>query len=217
MMSERKKIMQFAILLIALIGCGIGDGLLAKANIGINPWESISLSLNRITAIPVGTLSIIINSSCVLIQILLERKVTARLIMRVPAVIIMGMTINEVVYSLFGQIVLTAYYQKFIMMILGILFSAVSIGVVMSLNLIVFPLEGLLSYLSERVHIPFSRLEQGAQIFGFAFSLIMMLIFHFAPTLREGSLITILLMAPVMNWTMQTIRKMKRKKHVLIY
>lgn len=65
---------RFIGMLISVSILGLGIALILKASIGASPYDALSQTVSEISTIKVGTVTIIINSIFIMIQILLKGK-----------------------------------------------------------------------------------------------------------------------------------------------
>ena len=192
-----RKTMLFFILFV--MTTAIGDALAFVANVGVVPYESVSLSLNYITHIEVGTLALCLNILMIICQILTNKKIGIGNIIQLFMALILSFIVNFIVYYVFGQSQFD-YISRIILMIVGIMISASGVGMLVALDVVIFPLEGFLLALSEKYDWNFEKIRQIADVICLMTSLSLSLLLHVDLAIREGTIIATLLFAPVMGF-----------------
>ena len=182
-----------------IIMCAIGDSLTIKAAIGNNAYEAVSVSLNALTGIRIGTVSIFLNILMIFLQLLIERKGDPGKLLQLLLALIYGNVTNLVLYGLLGRLVFYTYLSRMIFALIGLLLTASSIGVMMPLNVVTFPLESLCKVISDHYRKDFSLIRQAADIVCIVATVLMSLLCKIPFSIREGTVIGALIMGPVMG------------------
>ncbi len=186
---------------------GIACAFTIKANIGIGAYDAVAKSLSDITHIQVGTMTIIVNSSCVLGQILILKKDFKLLqILQVPMSILLGTVINFVYYNLL-TFTLDSYILGIIMYILATLVVAFGVALVMSVNEVTLALEGFCLALTRIIPIDFAKLRQYADFLSIAIVVILTLCFQLQWSIGLGTIIGALIFGPILGIYMKLLEK----------
>lgn len=179
-----------------------GDAMVMKANVGINAYETISMTLNYATHIKLGTAGLICNVICMIIYMIHTRKINFTVLMQVPMCLVAGMTVNFVYYVLFSSMQLI-YPMRLIMAIVGLIISASSCGLIMNLDVGAYPYESLCQVLSDQHHIPYARVHMTFDILAVVITTLISFFFHYDFAVREASVISMLIFGPVMGFSMK--------------
>lgn len=124
-----------------IMSCGVGMSILAS--LGTSPISSIPYVLNIITNLSVGTTTIIVNVLIVLLQIILLRKRFKWIqLLQIPVCIIFGL-FNDLALYIFDFIVVTEYWQQWLLCIVGIILVAFGVSCEVTAKVSTLPGEGL--------------------------------------------------------------------------
>lgn len=138
-----------------------------KSGLGQTAVVAFTQNLAFLTQMKSGTLIIIFNCSCVLIQILIQRRQFPKLqLLQVLVAWLQGQIVNVFCYDLpgFSTWIPGSYGVQWLAMIAGILLASYGVAVMMTADLIRHPFEQLVMVLSERWAIPFSVLRSRADM-----------------------------------------------------
>ena len=205
---EIKRYILFPLIIIMV---SIGDGLAMKAGIGTTAYEAFSLTLSYITHVKVGTLAMMFNITMIILQFLLARKFSIKTLLQIPTSIIQGIVLNLIMYTLLNRIVMTGYVMRLGFLLAGFIISACSVGILVALDVVVMPLEGFCHALSEKLPFSFPRVRQAADAVCILMALLLTFIFKVELTIREGSIIGMLIFGPIMGVSMKWYQKKTQK------
>lgn len=131
----------FLIIGLMIMSCGVAFSILAS--LGTSPISSIPYVLNIITGLSVGTTTIIVNVIIVILQIILLRKRFKWIgLLQIPVCIVFGL-FNDVALGIFDFIVVTEYWQQWLLCIVGILLVAVGVSFEVNAKVSTLPGEGM--------------------------------------------------------------------------
>ncbi len=190
---------RYLLFILTLMMVSIGDSLCFKANIGVSPYEALALTFNYISHIKVGTLTLFVNACMILFQIMISKQLKIKYILQFMMSLLFGMIVNTIVYQILGSISLQ-YYQSLIMEIIGLCISASGCGMLIALNVCVFPCEGFSLALSNTSHIDFQKVRQILDIILVLICICLSLIFQCGFALREGTIIAACIFSPIMGF-----------------
>lgn len=185
-----------------------GFCLAIKAAVGLGPWDAMSLAVSNMTGVKVGTISILFNSACIVGQLLMERQ-NFKLIelLQFFNVFSGGIVLNFFVYILFANVYIASYPLRILISIAGYIIAALGVMIIMEAQFVRTPLEGLCHIFADRYGKPLGRLRQTADI-GFIITiLIFTFLFKTELTIREGTIICMLIFGPVLDLFKNPLRK----------
>ena len=202
------KVKQFVFLfiLVTLNACTCAMAL--KASIGVGAYDALSQTISNISNVKVGTIGIILNCLCVLGElIILKKEFHFYHILQVPVCLVLGTVVNYVLYSLM-MFSLNNYILRVGLLLCAYIFMAIICGGIMALDIVTFPLEGLCMACSKKYNLSFAKIRQGIDIACIFISLIITLLIHMDFVVREGTVIGMLIFAPMMNYAMNKEKKL---------
>lgn len=180
---------------------GIGGSLTMKAGIGIAALDAMNSSISELTTIKVGTVSILVNVLFLVIQMLiLKRDFKWFQLMQIPLSMLIGEILNIMVYTVLPLITIESYLMNIVLLIVGNLIAAIGVGLCTALNFVSFPLESLCMVLSKILPQSFGKIRQSADILFIVGSLVLSLVFNLSFYIREGTILSALTFAPIMNF-----------------
>lgn len=207
MVKNYKKYFYFVLFIVI---CSIGDSLFFKAGIGVSPYEALTQTTNYITHIKIGTITMCINIIFIILQIIISRKIDIKIILQIFMCMLAGYIINFIIYTLLAGLKLN-YIGSLICLMISICFQATGVGLLMSLNLVVYPLEGFCNALSGIIHVDFPKIRQGADIVFIIVCLACSFLLHVDYAIREGTVISMLCFSPIMAFVMKKMDPIIKK------
>lgn len=201
-----KVISKCIISVLSVIIVGIGASLALKAAVGVGAWDALSQSISGVISIKVGTISMVMNVSCVLIQLLLLKK-EFKIIhsAQIVVAVLLGSVVNFMLYNVFAMITINNYFINIILLLIGVLLCAIGVSLIMALDFISFPLEALCMVISKRFNMKFGSLRQFVDIISIVIALALAFIFKQSITVREGTVIAMVIYGPLLDLFMKII------------
>ena len=184
----------------------IGDSLCFKANIGVSPYEALALTFNYMSHIKIGTLTLFVNACMILFQVILSKQFKVKYVLQFFMSLFFGMIVNTIVYQVLSGITLR-YYQSLIMEIIGLCISASGCGLLVALNVCVFPCEGFALTFSNTFKVDFQKTRQVIDIILVISCISLSLIFQCGFALREGTIIAACIFSPIMGFVQRNVTK----------
>lgn len=184
----------------------IGDSLCFKANIGVSPYEALALTFNYMSHIKIGTLTLFVNACMILFQVIFTKQFKIKYVLQFLMSLCFGMIVNTIVYQVLGGISLQ-YYQSLIMEIIGLCISASGCGLLVALNVCVFPCEGFALTFSNTFKVDFQKTRQVMDIILVISCISLSLIFQCGFALREGTIIAACIFSPIMGFVQRSVTK----------
>lgn len=197
---------RYFLFILTLMMVSIGDSLCFKASIGVSPYEALALTFNYMSHIKVGTLTLFVNACMILFQVIFTKQFKIKYILQFFMSLCFGMIVNTIVYQVLGGISLH-YYQSLIMEIIGLCISASGCGLLVALNVCVFPCEGFALTFSNTFKVDFQKTRQVMDIILVISCISLSLISQCGFALREGTIIAACIFSPIMGFVQRSATK----------
>ena len=197
---------RYFLFILTLMMVSIGDSLCFKANIGVSPYEALALTFNYMSHIKIGTLTLFVNACMILFQVILSKQLKVKYVLQFFMSLFFGMIVNTIVYQVLSGITLQ-YYQSLIMEIIGLCISASGCGLLVALNVCVFPCEGFALTFSNTFKVDFQKTRQVIDIILVISCISLSLIFLCDFALREGTIIAACIFSPIMGFVQRSATK----------
>lgn len=211
-----KFIKQTLLLAIFVVIVGFGASLTMKADLGIGAYDAAAMSISRAILVKVGTVGMCINSMCIILQmIFLKKEFRPIQFLQIGVTILIGLTINFFLYNVLAGILIKQYFTRIIFLIIGYIICAFAASVIMTINIITLPLEGFCIVLSNKLNKNFGKIRQYADIVSIAVVVMVTIIFRTELTLREGTIIGMLIFGPMMNGFMNVIKPVLQRYDII--
>lgn len=209
----RKFIYKLIIVAINVIITGIGASLGLKAAVGVGAWDALSQSISRVVDIKVGTFSMMLNISCVLIQlVLLKKEFKINHVIQIFVAVLLGSVVNFMVYDVYSKITISNYFINILLLVSSCIICALSVSVIMAINFISFPLESCCMVISKKINKKFGSIRQFVDILSIIIALFIAFIFNQDITVREGTIIAMIIFGPLLDlfikMMMPTLRRL---------
>lgn len=205
-----KKIL-YSILAFLMLGFGIS--LQIKAGIGQSMFNAFSLILADLFHFEVGTVLNLLNTMFFITYLIIKRSHINKLDMvQIAATIANGYIVNFYVYIILNHLVIQAYYMKVIIFILGLLFASLSLGAILAMEIIQFPLESLCILLGQKLGRSLATIRMRFDMFFLVGTLLLTLIFSHSLYLREGTILSFFLLSKLIGFSYSFHKKHLAKK-----
>ena len=199
-----RQIKRYLFLILLIVLSASFQTLGMKADIGVCAlWDSVSLNVYELTGLKVGTFTIIANCILVLLQLIILRKnFHPRRLLQVPAAICFGLVTNFVYYRIL-VFDLGSYPVRLMCYMISCVGLALWAGGHTYLNLVQMPPEGFCYVVNKKYGISFSKLRMLQDFTCIIISLLLSLLFGLSLKVREGTVIGMLLLGPIMGFFME--------------
>jgi uncharacterized membrane protein YczE len=213
----KKMILTFLFISLNIVITGIGASLGIKAAVGVGAWDALSQSVSTVIGMKIGTFSMLLNISCVVVQFLmLGKRFKPIALLQVFVAILLGYVVNFMYYTMYANLVIEAYWINLTLYILSVLIIVVGVANIMAMNFISFPLEGACIVISDRFKLNFGKVRQWVDIISIIIALAVAFIFQDNITVREGTVIGMLMFGPLLDRIMHFVRP-RLEKLGLVY
>lgn len=181
---------------------GFGISLTILANVGVSSFNALNLSLAYLTSLKVGSMTAIVNSLFLLLYIALTKgKLLKSYLLQALAVFSLGYIINFFNYQVFTGIILTSYTSRLGLFLIGSIIAGFGTGMVLNLKQLAFPIESVCHHLATHFKVTFASLRYGVDILSVSLSLLLSLISTSPIFVREGTLISLLVLTMTISLT----------------
>lgn len=199
-MNNKKLILSYVFYLISALGIS----LTIKAHIGVSSFSSMNVALAEASQIKVGTITTLLNLSFLFIYMRMTHfKFAQKYLLQGFSVLIFGIFINFFTYNVLSFFEFSNYGMRILTMIIGTIIGGGSVGMIISYNTITFPIESVCNELADRTSHSFMLYRYGIDLFSIAISVILSLSFGLPFFVREGTLISFILL----SFSMSLVRK----------
>ena len=150
---------RYLFLCVGLFIMSLGIAFSIKSNLGTSPISSLPYVVDLFTPLTVGEASIIMHCVFILLQILLLRKRYQLIqLMQLPVAIFFGYMTDLSVWIIDG-IGYSAYWQQWILCLIGILLVAVGVSIEVTANVVTLAGEGLVLAFCQVFNIKFGYMK----------------------------------------------------------
>lgn len=199
-------IKRFIATIISVSFLGLSVAMLLKAAIGIGPYDAFTQTIANMFSIKIGTMTMVLNGSFLLGQvILLGKKFVKTQYLQVFVILSLGTVINIFFYDVL-KFEVENYFVRLLLFISATVISGISVASIMNINFVYTALEGFLSAAAYRFNQDFLKLRWGFDIFCVVTSVTLALLFKQAILVREGTILSLLLFSPIMGFFMKLIK-----------
>lgn len=187
-MNRTVLLKRIVFLCVGLTTMAFGVAFSIKAALGTSPISSVPYVTGAIAGLTVGTTTIIMNTLFVLIQIaILRRQYEWVQLLQLPAAVLFGMMIDLASY-LIRDLNPTAYWQQWIVCLLGIFLVALGVSMEVTTRLITTAGEGIVLAICKVAPIKFGNMKMIFDLTLVAISITLSLLFlHHLDSVREGT------------------------------
>ncbi|MCP8969925.1 YczE/YyaS/YitT family protein [Ectobacillus ponti] len=203
-MKQLKRMLLLSILVMIV---GIGAAFTLKVSIGVGAWDAVSQSIFYLSGIKVGTLGMMLNSACIVGQwVILRKDFHLRYLLQVPVTLLIGVVVNFILYDVLGAVVIDGYMMKLTLFLAALTVLSFAIAAMMVLDIVTFPLEAFCMALAGKTKWRFIAVRQSADISCILIAVLLTFGLSLPLTLREGTIIGMLLFAPLLGYFMKKVQ-----------
>jgi len=148
---------QIPIYILGLFVMAFGVVLIRKAELGMSPISAIPAAIANITPFTLGNASIGFHVLCIILQLILVRKITIKTVLLLPLAVAFGYIIDLYMFVL--DIGAIAYWHRIVLSLFGIVFTALGIVIIVSVNLMLPAPDAFLLAASRHFNRPLSRVK----------------------------------------------------------
>lgn len=197
----------------AFLMLGLGISLQIKAGIGQSMFNAFSLILADLFHLEVGTVLNILNMMFFVIYLIIKRfHINKRDMIQIAATIANGYIVNFYVYIILNHLVIQTYYIKVIIFIIGLLLASLSLGAILAMEIIQFPLESLCILLGQKLGRSLATIRMRFDIFFLVSTLLLTFVFSHSLYIREGTILSFFLLSKLIGLSYSFLKKHSAEK-----
>lgn len=188
--------------LMAFLLLSIGISLQIKAGIGQSVFNAFCMCFSDLLDIKIGSIINFFNILFFIIYIFTKSsKINFNDFFQLLATIINGYLINIFTYNIFNHIIIQSYYLKVLIFLAGVFISSISLGFILSLEIIKFPLEALCINLSESFNSSLAKIRMKFDILFIILTLILTISLNHTLYIREGTIMSFFLLSRLLGYS----------------
>ena len=130
-----KKLIRFLVYLGGLAILSLGVVINTKTGLGVSPINSVPFSISELTGYTLGLMTVIVYLFCIVIQAILLKKITLKMLLQVPFSVLFGTYVN--LFNGAMNIPMDSMVAKVIWFMIAIV--CISVGVYLSVNMNIVP------------------------------------------------------------------------------
>lgn len=164
-----------ALFISGLIVMALGIALVIKVDIGVAPGSVIPYSVSKLVPLTVGMCSSMFHVFCMLMQLLIIRRPTLKLLLQLPIVYAFGLLLDFFLSLMtFG---VPDMQYRVILMLVGLPVFSLGIRIIVGAGLIILPTDGLAQTIGDKMGWPMSKAKLVFDIIVTIIGILLMLIF----------------------------------------
>lgn len=208
MLFIKKSLFTTFFIIVAATGVALG----LKAAVGVGAWDAFSQATSMVTGIKVGTFSMMMNISCVLVQVVVLKKDFKMIsILQVFMAVLLGFFVNIVFYEILANVTIDSYLINMAIYMGSLLVIIMAVALIMSINFLSFPLEAACMAIATKTCLKFGAIRQLVDVFSIIGALLIAVSFQNPIPVREGTIIGMLLFGPLIAWFIPRFQPLVRK------
>ncbi len=203
----KKIVFRLSLVFLLTLCATFFTALMLKAAIGTYAcWDALSVNISQLTGLKVANFSMIMNVSCVFLQfMLLKKEFQASKLLQIPFAVLFGVLVNFFYYNILVFDV-QSYAVRFILCVVSVVGVAFFLGLLTSLNLVNISVETTCNIISGKYAIDYAYLRVGIDVICIVLSVALSFFFGLSFTIREGTVIAMLLLGPLEKQFMKIFR-----------
>lgn len=211
-LMKKQNVFRAGIYLVGLFLLSFSVVLSIVSDLGINAINAIPYVLHLWSGMSLGNLLTIVYCVFIFIQVLLLRRDFEWIQLFQIAVAFLFGWFTDFWKWVFSGVTLSSYGMKFMLMIVSTVIRAIAIALYVDAELVPSPAEGLTQALSRKTGVPFHTMKtiQECALIAIAVALSFIL-FAALKGVREGTVISSVIIGPIMGCVQRVIKPFVRK------
>lgn len=187
---------------IAFLMLGLGISLQIKAGIGQSMLNAFAMTIAELTNLSIGTLLNLLNLLFFIIYLFMRRmRMSNQDLIQLFATIANGYIINLFVYYVFGNMVVESYFLRMSLFILGVALASISLGAILAIGIVKFPLESLCILLGQKLNKTLANTRMRFDIFFLISTILIAFLSNNTLYIREGTIISFFLLSKLLGFS----------------
>ncbi len=187
---------------LAFLMLGLGISLQIKAGIGQSMLNAFALILAELFNLEIGTILNLLNMLFFILYLIIRKSpINRRDIVQVAATIANGYIVNLFVYFIFDHLIIQSYFLRVLTFMLGLSLASLSLGAILAMEIIQFPLESLCIVLGQKLGYNLTTVRMRFDIFFMLNTLVLTLMTNHNLYIREGTIISFFLLSRLMGFS----------------
>lgn len=205
------------VITIGVVMASIATCLMIKADVGLGSVDSMLLNISKKIGLQMGTITALVYIIAVGVQFfLLGKDFKIRQLLQIPIALIMGVVINFGVSQMQGIDIHHIYWLRVVFLLCGTLLASIGVGAILALGLVHLPIEGACLALAEKKKWNFGVIRWSVDIFSICVTLIFYFFLNGELTIREGTILNMLIFAPILNFFYNYFKKQPFIQEIMI-
>ncbi|MGN1182570.1 MAG: YitT family protein [Faecalibacillus sp.] len=202
-----RDLKRYLLVIFCFVMIGFGCAFTLKAAVGVGAWDALGQTGYDLFGIKAGTVSMVLNCSCVFVQIIILRK-NFRLVqlLQIPCSIVFGYVTNFVLYDLLGNVVIDSYIFNVMLFVFGTCWNAFFVSTIMCVDAVTTALEGACAAMTKVLPFQFSVIRQAIDVICICLILIVVFVCDIPSSIREGTIIAAVIFGPLLGFFMKHIQ-----------
>lgn len=177
----------------------LGISLQIKMDLGQSVFNAFCLSIAKYYDLSIGIVINICNLILFCIYIIIKKSIKLTDLTQFIFIMINGLLVDFFIGKLLYALNIEMYSVKLFVFLIGLVIAAISLGQIIRLGIVKFPLENLCLAISEKYKKSFGFIRYGFDLL-FIIGVTMIFIFnHNIMTIREGTVISFFLLSYLIN------------------
>ena len=208
MKVNRRFILRVTVYIFSLALLAFGVAVSVNSNLGVSPVNSLPYALSQILKVPLSTSIIIVYTVYVLLQVAILRKdFKPYLLLQLVFAVIFGYFVDFFKFVL-GDFRLPGYFGQLTMVVISAVLIGTAVAMYLSVRLLPLPMEGLVNaiVIASKGKVKFSFVKTACDSISVLLAASLSMIFLGKLVgVREGTVITALLLGPIAGLAQQYI------------
>lgn len=173
----------------------LGISLQLKADIGQSVFNAFCLSFSTYYHLKIGIVINICNMILFVLYIIIKKMISLQDLLQFVYIMLNGLLVDLMLEKLLLGWVIESYFLNVIIFLIGLLIAAFSLGQILRIGLVKFPLESLCLELVDRTTFSFSQIRYSFDFIFVIGAISIFILDQSIMTIREGTIISFFLLS----------------------
>lgn len=210
--KQQYLLRRYLLLVVGLVIMAFGVAFSIKAGLGTSPISSLPYVLSLLTPLTVGTATIAMHVTLILLQILLLRRNYDPIqLIQLPVALVFG-TLTDVAVWAIQSISVQGYAARWVLCAIGILLVGVGVSFEVTAGVVTLAGEGMVLAVCQAFGTPFPKTKIGFDVTLVIIASVLSLLFlHQLEGVREGTIAAALLVGMVAKQVNRPMQRFARR------